>query len=128
MLSDMAILLCNLVTRCWAFFQLLENFFLRAIRRCKLSQPRQELFQRLQPTKRCIELRSPRQWPRIAKCYWKNVLLVAVLLRRILWRRAPRWNQKLHRAAGHTAIVVAYPGLKVPGLRHSLGSDGGRDL
>ena len=54
-----------------------------------------------------------RQWPRIAKCYWKNVLsVVAVLLRRILWRRAPRWNQTLHRAAGHTAIVVAYPGLK----------------
>src|SRR6267378_7731048 len=38
--------------------------------------------------------------------------VVAVLLRRILWRRAARRNQTLHRAAGDTAIVAAYPGLK----------------
>src|SRR5229473_6077098 len=38
--------------------------------------------------------------------------VVAVLLRRILWRRAARRNQTLHRAAGDTALVAAYPGLK----------------
>ena len=38
--------------------------------------------------------------------------VVAVVLRRILWRRAARRNQTLHRAAGGTAIVVAYPGLQ----------------
>jgi putative transposase len=52
-----------------------------------------------------------RQLPRVAKCYWKNVLWVAFLLRRIIWRRTARRNQTLHRAASDTTIVAAYPDL-----------------
>jgi len=127
MLSDIGNLLCNLVTRCWAFFQLLENFSCAPYG--VVTEPASAgTFQRLQPTKRCIELRSPSPVAAHRQVLLEECAVVAVLLRRILWRRAPRWNQKLHRAAGHTAIVVALPRPEVPGLRHSLGSDGGRDL
>src|SRR6266478_626781 len=62
--------------------------------------------------KRCIELRSPSPAAAHSQVLLEECAVVAVLLRRILWRRAPRRNQTLRRAAGHTAIVVAYPGLK----------------
>src|ERR1700687_3271934 len=62
--------------------------------------------------KRGIELRPPSPVAAHRQVLLEECAVVAVLLRRILWRRAPRWNQTLHRAAGHTAIVVAYPGLK----------------
>jgi len=68
--------------------------------------------ERFSPTKRCIELRSPSPVAAHRQVLLEECAVVAVLLRRILWRRAPRWNQTLRRAAGHTAIVVAYPGLK----------------
>jgi hypothetical protein len=51
-----------------------------------------------------------RQLPR--QVLLEECVVVAVLLCRILWRRAARGNQTLHRAAGDTPIVVAYPGLK----------------
>jgi hypothetical protein len=62
--------------------------------------------------KRCIELRAPSPVASHSQVLLEECAVVAVLLCRILWRRAAQRNQTLHRAAGHTAIVVAYPGLK----------------
>ena len=65
--------------------------------------------------KRGIELRSPSPVAAHSQVLLEECAVVAFLPRCILWRRAPPRNQTLHRAAGHTAIVVAYPGLS-PGL------------
>jgi hypothetical protein len=61
--------------------------------------------------RRGIQLRSPSPVAAHRQVLLEEGVVVAVVLRRILWRGPARRNQTLHRAAGDTAIVVAYPGL-----------------
>ena len=51
-----------------------------------------------------------RQWPGIAKYYSEECAVVALFVRRILWRRTARGDQTRHRTASHTTLLAAYPG------------------
>src|SRR5882762_1773315 len=66
----LAILLCNLVTCRLAFFQLLENFFLRAMRRCNLASLGRNFFNgcncsRTSPLDMVMKLATPQSRPTV---------------------------------------------------------------